>query len=667
MNQSQSKTNAALIKEAVDLLKNQQVLAAEERLDALLARVPTYSKALFYKAVCLRTQGRHRQAIHHLKKALELIPDFGRAWQEIGHNHRDQQKPTDAIQAYRRAVELNPGLLASWRELGAMLTQQGHMAEAQVAQANFSRLSQLPKLLQAVTSLMHEGKLYKAEQLCRQHLKAHPKDVEGMRLLATMGMKLNVLDDAEFLLESALAFEPGFDLARLDYITVLHRRQKFQKAFDQAKELRRRLPNNLSAEMAYANQLAAVGKYESALGVLDELLAHSPNPSNIQMQRGHALKTIGQSNQAIAAYQAAAEQRPSFGDAWWSLANMKTHHFSDRDIEQMERALESEAASSVDIYHLHFALGKAWEDRQAFEASFENYAKGNALKQKEVRYRPEQMQQECQRQKDFFTPRRVDTFAGLGCQAADPIFIVGLPRAGSTLIEQILASHPSIDGTLELPHILATAHRLSGRQLVGETPKYPTSMETLTASEIEDLGIRYLDETRIHRQGAPYFTDKMPNNFRHIGLIKTILPNAKIIDARRHPMAGCFGGFKQLFAEGQEFSYCLENIGRYYVDYVDLMNHWHAVYPDQILQLDYEQVVDDLEGQVARLLDFLGLPFDDACVAFHQTKRSVRTASAGQVRQPIYQSGLTQWRHFEPWLGPLKASLAPLRSMGMAL
>lgn len=650
-----------LLQQAERCLKQQQIRQAETYLDQLLASDPNQFQAHFYKAVCRRAEGDHTQAMVHLRLALQVKSDYGRAWQEIGHNHRDQDDVDAAIRAYRMAVEHNPGLLASWKELARLLQATDHRTEAEVAKANLERLSKLPKILQSVTSMMHEGRLYKAEHLCRGYLKENPKDVEAMRLLAALGVRLNVLDDAEFLLESALEFQPNFDLARLDYVKVLHKRQKFQQAHLQAIELRRRLPNNLASEMIYANQCAAIGEYGEALKVLDGLVGVSPNPANVHMQRGHALKTIGEQAKAIQAYQAAAEEKPFFGDAWWSLANMKTHRFDAKALHIMENQLESDRASPTDLYHLHFALGKAYEDSEAYSGAFEHYAQGNALKKAEVRYSADRMRADFDRQKAFFTPERVNALKGSGHFAQDPIFIVGLPRAGSTLLEQILASHSQIDGTLELPNILAMAHRLNGRQLVHETPNYPNAVGNLEPEAIAALGEQYIQETQVHRGSAPFFTDKMPNNFRHIGLIKTILPNAKIIDARRHPMACCFSGFKQLFAEGQEFSYGLEDIGHYYRDYVDLMAHWDTVYPNEILRVDYESVVADLESQVKRLLAYLELPFEPQCIEFHQTKRSVRTASAEQVRQPIYQSGVEQWRHFEPWLGPLKDTLGDLK------
>jgi len=377
----------------------------------------------------------------------------------------------------------------------------------------------------------------------------------------------------------------------------------------------------------------------------------------VQMLRGHALKTVGRHDDAVSAYRAAYEARPALGDAWWSLANMKTFRFSDGEMERMQTQVDSSGIGRVDEYHLCFALGKAFEDLEEFERAFEFYARGNKLKQEELRYSADRMQDDFDRQKAFFTPERVKEFSGRGVDAPDPIFIVGLPRAGSTLVEQILASHSQVDGTLELPNILATVHRLNGRRARGQEPRYPGVLAELESEKFAGMGQQYLDETRIHRQDAAFFTDKMPNNFRHIGLILSILPNARIIDARRAPMSCCFSGYKQLFAEGQEFSYSLDHIGRYYAGYVDLMAHWRSLYPDSILQVNYEDVVDELEPQVRRMLDFLGLEFEPACVAFHRTRRSVRTASSEQVRKPIYRTGMAQWRNFEPWLAELEQAL----------
>jgi len=639
------------------LLKQKRFDEAAAALQSIVDEQPENIRALYLLAVSHRVRRRFDAALETLDRLRRAAPEYGRAWQEIGHNHRDRDRPAEAVEAYERAVELNPGLAASWRFLGAALAHLGESERSRVAQANYLRLAELPKELVAVTSLMHEGQLYKAEKLCRHYLQNHPHHLEGMRLLAAIGVKLNIYDDAEFLLESALEMDPEFNLARVDYVKVLQKRQKFERAFEEAAELRRRMPGNLSAELTYANQASAVGRYQESLAVLDELLDRAPNPANVQMLRGHALKTIGRHDEAVAAYRAAYTARPGLGDAWWSLANMKTFRFDDEEMRRMQALVDSGELTRLDEYHLCFALGKAHEDREDFERSFEYYARGNRLKKEELRYDADRMQADFERQKRFFTAERADSLRGLGVDDDDPIFIVGLPRAGSTLVEQILASHSRVDGTLELPNILATAHRLNGRLKRGQEPRYPGVLAGLAPERFEEMGRQYLDETRVHRKDAPYFTDKMPNNFRHIGLILSILPNARIIDARRSPMACCFSGYKQLFAEGQEFTYSLEDIGRYYAGYVDLMAHWKALYPASILQVNYEDVVDDLEPQVRRMLDFLDLDFEPACVEFHRTRRSVRTASSEQVRQPIYRSGVEQWRHFESWLEDLERAL----------
>lgn len=647
----------AYLKHAKALVQGQRFGDAIRHLKPVLENNPDNSEALYMLAVCQRYQHRHDQALETLQKLQASAPDYARTYQEAGHNHRETGHPEAAIQAYQQAVTLNPALIASWRELARLHQDQDHTDASEEAREHYQRLSELPHELLSVTSMLHEGKLYKAERLCRAYLKQNPHQVEAMRLLANIGGKLHVLDDAEFLLESCLEFEPDNHRARFDYVNILHKRQKFAAALEQAGKLRAAHPDNPAYQTAYANESMAAGDFDTALTVYDEVLERFPNNHNVHLVRGHALKTIGRGDDAINAYQTAYRRKPNFGDAYWSLANLKTYRFSERELHQMTEQLQHPATGLVDRYHLCFALGKANEDRADYERSFHYYRQGNQLKQSELGYDPELTAAEFTRQRAVCTPALFEQQAGSGHTAADPIFVVGLPRAGSTLIEQILASHSQIDGTLELPNILALAHRLNGRRAQRHDPRYPGVLRELEADELAGFGRQFIEDTQLHRQGAAYFVDKMPNNFRHIGLIHLILPNARIIDARRHPLACCFSGYKQLFAEGQEFSYGLENIGRYYRGYVELMNHWDNVLPGKILQVNYEDVVADLETQVRRMLDYLELPFEPACVEFHKTERSVRTASSEQVRQPIYQTGVEQWRHFEPHLEPLKAAL----------
>jgi tetratricopeptide (TPR) repeat protein len=379
------------------------------------------------------------------------------------------------------------------------------------------------------------------------------------------------------------------------------------------------------------------------------------------------LKTLGKRQEAIESYQAAVAARPDFGDAYWSRANLKTYRFSQEEITQMEAHEAAATTQPVDRYHLCFALGKALEDQGEYAQSWEYYERGNALKRAQSRYRPEITETNTRRQIEVCTAEFFAARTAAGAPDPDPIFIVGLPRSGSTLIEQILASHSKVEGTQELPELPRIVLELQGRDPNPNDPRYPGVLTELTLDDFRKLGERYMAETRTYRQAAsntrrdpaprPFFIDKMPNNFRHLGLLHLMLPNAKVIDARREPLACCFSNFKQLFASGQEFTYDLEDIARYYRTYLELMRHWDEVLPGKALRCEYEDLVEDLEGQVRRILDFCGLAFEPACLEFHKTERSISTASSEQVRQPLFRAGLDQWQHYEPWLGPLKNAL----------
>jgi tetratricopeptide (TPR) repeat protein len=616
------------------------------------------AEALYVKAVAQRYLGQPASALKTLAKLKVRQPAHARACQEEGHNLRQLGQLEQAAAAYQRAVDLNHGLLASWRELAALQQRLGNQREFKMAQAEYSRLSALPSELVSVTSLIHEGKLFRAEKLCRDFLQKNPHHIEAMRLLAMLGMKLFVYDDAEFLLESCVEFAPDYWLARYDYINVLHKRQKFEKALQQARLLLDSYPDNHAFQLAFANENVAVGNFDAALEIYDQVIEKHPGFAQPCLSRGHALKTVGRLDDAIQSYRSAYRVKADFGDAFWSLANLKTYRFTDEEIDRMLGQLDSPVISNVDRFHLCFALGAAYEARKDYARSFRCYEQGNRLKQQDVRYDADKLEAAMRRQAEVCTAELFASKAGMGGQYDDPIFIVGLPRAGSTLLEQILASHSMIDGTMELPNIIALAHRLNGRRFVSEEARYPGILAELSAETLQRFADRFIEDTRFLRKGAAYFIDKMPNNFMHIGLIHLILPNARIIDARRHPMACCFSGFKQLFADGQEFTYGLEEIARYYKGYVRLMEHWDSVLPGRVLRVYYEHLVDNLEDQVRRLLGFLGLPFEENCLHYYQTDRSIRTPSSEQVRQPIYRGGLEQWRHFEPYLGVLKDQLA---------
>lgn len=649
-----------LLREARAHLQNARFAEAAACCAQMLKIAPDNVDALYTLAVTQRMQRQIPAALATLDTLISADPGYGRAWQERGHCFRDSGRTEEAFSAYQRAVTHNGALVASWRLLSELHNAAGRHEAADFAHAQYAHLSALPPELLSVASFIQEGRIYKAEQLCRAFLQRNGHHVEAMRLLADIGMKFNAYDEAEFLLESCKVLAPDNVSAHYDYVKVLRKRQKFELALAEASELRTKEPGNPEFEMLYANENLAIGNFDEAVLIYEALLGSLPNNPGINLTYGHALKTVGRQDDAISAYRRAYQVRPDCGDAYWSLANLKTYRFDDMEIDQMRERQGFASTALDDRYHLCFALGKALEDRGDYGASFEYYELGNRLKREELKYDPARLSNEMRLQRELVTADVLDRFSGAGCTAPDPIFIVGLPRAGSTLLEQILASHSQVEGTMELPNIFALAFRLDRQRIVGEEPEYPGNLGDLTHEDVTRFGEEFIRDTQVYRkQGTPYFIDKMPNNFRHIGLIHMILPNAKIIDARRGAMGCCFSGFKQLFAEGQEFTYGLEEIGQYYTDYVELMTHWDSVLPGKILRVRYEDVVADLETQVRRLLDHCGLPFEEACLNFHQTERAVRTASSEQVRQPIFKSGVDQWENFSEFLDPLRSKLGP--------
>lgn len=649
-----------MLKQARELLQDGRIEASADLARKLLRASPDNDEALYILAVCQRYLKQFDSALESLDRLKTLRPAYGKAWQEEGHLLLAAANKSAALVAFRRAVSLNSSLIASWGALVQLAREFDKQELLTVASDQHARLAALPRELLSVRVMMAEGRNFSAERLCRAFLKENPQHVEGMRLLANLGIKAEVLDDAEFILESAVAFEPDNRFARFDYMNALYRRQKYAESLEQARILRDSDPQNSQYRIAFANQCVAVGDFKQALEIYDDVASKVTNQPTLHLVRGHALKTIGRLEDAIESYRNCYRARPNFGDAYWSLANLKTYRFSDEEMQTMRTAESAAGTRLEDRIHLCFALGKSYEDSGNIPDSMNYYERGNALRKDELRYDADRMSYRLSLQRKFCSAELFEAKKAAGAGSNEPIFIVGLPRAGSTLLEQILASHSQVDGTHELPYISSLAFRLDGRRYVDDKPRYPELLREIPDEQLRKFGDEFLADAKIHRRGAPYFIDKMPNNFRHIGLIQLILPNAKIIDARRHPMACCFSSYKQLFATGQEFTYGLQEIGTYYKDYVELMDHWDRVLPGKVLRVQYEDVVADLETQVRRVLDYCELPFEEACLEFHQTERSVRTPSSEQVRQPIYTSGLEPWRPFEPYLDPLKEALGPI-------
>jgi len=642
------------IRELANNRRHVEALAAAE---ALAAQVPQNCDVLYLLALNQRHLIRIPEALATLERLEQLHPGFSRLYQERGHCHVVLKDAPRAIDAFLRGVNINPALPASWSMLEKLYRMTGDVQNATTAAQHVATLKRLPPEVVLATSLFSDGELMPAENIVRAYLLQHGNHVEAMRLLAKIGIARDVLDDAELLLEAVLTLAPDYRAARHDYALVLVERHKYSQAREQLERLLQVEPDNRQYRTLFATACVGVGEHEKAIPLFRELLVGAPRTEDLHLSVAHALKAIGRREEAIVSYRASAAARPNYGDAYWSLANLKTYRFLDEEIERM-RAHEAAPGTALhDRYHLCFALGKAYEDRNEFAESWRYYERGNALKRSESRYRPEIIENNTSKQIETCTRELFAARAGVGAKPPDPILIVGLPRAGSTLLEQILASHSRVEGTQELSDIQRFVLELQGRDPDLGNPRYPGVLTGMKPEDFLRLGEKYLADTRVYRTDKPYFIDKMPNNFRHIGLIHLILPNARIIDARREPMACCFSNLKQLFANGQEFTYSIDDIARYYRTYLDLMEHWDEVLPGRVLRIWHEDVVDDLETNVRRVLDFCGLDFEPACVEFYKTERSVRTASSEQVRQPIFREGLDQWKNYEPGLGSLKEAL----------
>jgi predicted Zn-dependent protease len=626
----------------------------------LLKDHPDNRDLLYMVAVAQRFLKRVPEALRTLERLERLYPEYPRTFQERGHCYVTQRDVRPAIAGFERAVLLNSALVGSWRALHALYTVNGEPAKAEAAKRELEKLASLPPAIVTAFSMYSDGEIGDAERLVRQYLQQQGDHVEAMRLLAQIGTRHDVLDDAEVLLAKVLQMAPHHDVARYEYAIVLLRRHKHAEAAIQMEALLAREPKNRLYLTTYATVCAGLGRVEEALPRYRELLKEAPEDPELHLSIGHLLKTLGRSDEAIAAYRAAAAARAEYGEAYWSLADMKTYRFADEELARMRAEEAAPPRKLEDRYQLCFAIGKALEDRGAYEESFRYYTRGNELKQSECRYRPIITERNTALQKAVCTREFFASRQGYGAASDAPIFIVGLPRSGSTLIEQILASHSQVEGTMELADIARMVQALQGRDVEGADPRYPAVLAEFSAEDCRRLGEKYLEDTCIYRGGKPRFVDKMPNNFRHLGLIHLILPNARIIDARREAMACCFSNFKQLYASGQQFSYSLEHIARYYRTYVELMDHWETVMPGAILRVQHEELIADVDGGVRRILEFCALPFEPACVEFHRTERRIHTASAAQVRKPVNREGVDQWKHFEPWLGSLKSELGEL-------
>ena len=642
---------------AASLLASNPAAAAEQASE-ILKVIPGQPAAILLRASAQRRLGQLDQAIATLAPLAGEQPNWAAAHFELGFALGAAGQGDKAVAALRHALKLNPEVPDAWRALADHLTLAGDTAAADAAYAQQIRYSTKdPRLVQAAIAL-HDNAIPQAEALLREHLKQHPTDVAAIRMFAEVAARLERYQDSQNLLERCLELAPGFAAARRNYATVLHRQYKDQQALEQVDQLLALDAQDPTYRNLKAAILGALGRYEESIEFYAGILARYPTQEKVWLNYGHALKTAGRQQDSIDAYRKCIALAPNSGAAYWSLANLKTFRFSSDDVKAMRTQLARTDLSDDERVQFHFALGKALEDAREYEGSFDHYARGNSLRRSQMGYDAERTTDRVRRSREILTAQFFDQRRGYGSDAPDPIFILGLPRSGSTLLEQILASHSAVEGTMELPDLISIARKLPGTS--GSGGRFPESLATLSAAECRALGEQYLEQTRIQRKtSAPFFIDKMPNNFAYVGFIQLVLPNAKIIDARRHPIGCCLSVFKQHFARGQGFAYDLDDLGRYYRDYVALMAHFDRVLPGRVHRVIYETMVQDTEGEVRRLLDYCGLPFEEGCLRFYENARAVRTASSEQVRKPIFRDALEHWRHYEPWLDPLKTALGP--------
>ena len=634
---------------------------ADEQAAEILKVVPNQPNAMMLQALAKGRLQQWPEAVDLLRRLSVLQPKWPAAFMELGFALRQAGFGDQAVIALKRSVFLKPDVPKAWLALADLHAAMGDAGAADTAYAMQLKYAAANPHLMAAAGAMAENNLALAERALKNYLKRYPTDVAAIRMLAEVAARLGRTPEAEHLLARCLELSPSFHFARQNYAHILNLNNRSEKVLEQAEILLASDPDNLGYLNLKAVALSKTGDYVNAITLYERVLADNPGYSKIWHSFGHTLKTAGLTERAVEAYRHSIGLEPNFGEAYWSLANLKTFRFTDADIAEMRSRLAGTDLTGEDRFHFDFALAKSLEDQKHYESAFRHYQAGNALRKTMIQYSADRNAHKVEQNKTIFTRDFFAQRSGFGHDSAEPIFILGMPRAGSTLLEQILSSHSRVEGTMELPDVMSFTKELFRSRKDPQNKTYYPSLAELDAGQAAAFGRRYLESTKIHRKaGKPRFIDKMPNNFAHVALIHLMFPNASIIDARRHPMACCFSNFKQHFARGQSFSYTLQDMGRYYRDYVELMAHFDEVLPGRIQRVHYENVVADTESEVRRVLEYCNLPFEEGCLRFFENDRPVRTASSEQVRQPIYKEGVDHWRHFEPWLGPLERALGPV-------
>ncbi|MEZ5573004.1 MAG: sulfotransferase [Halioglobus sp.] len=656
-----SRAPRRLFDEILAQLQARQTLQAIVKCRELLARYPDDINLLGLLGAALGESRRYEEAEQTLNRVIDLAPTFAKPYEDLGVLLMQQNKAEQALPLLAKAVRLDPQLEEAHFQHGKALAQLGRGREADAAFERAFALSPVRRMMALAAEHHQAGRLPEAERLCRQVLQQEPRHVDALRMLGLLAAAAGDLEDAEHLLRQALATAPDHAAAMFELGRVLKELDRPEDAIDIYRELLALQPDNPKAHFRLAGVLAPAALNEEAAEAYRRCLALAPKHAGAWLGLGHMLKTLGQQEDGVAAYQRCLSLEPEFGEAYYSLANLKTYRFEETEIKAMQQHVQSASLNDTSRVNFLFALGKAFEDRGDYEQAWRYYEEGNSRQRMLVSYDPVQTETINDELIAFFDAAFFATVANQGNPDAAPIFILGLPRSGSTLLEQIIASHSQVEGTSELPYIGRLSKSLNHNR--ADAMQYPRVLGELQPRHFHRLGDDYLAMAARHRvTGAARFIDKMPNNFPSVGFIHAILPNAKIIDARRHPMDACLGNLRQLYARGQTFSYDQCDIGEYYLQYLRMMSHWDKVLPGKVLHVQYEDTVADLEKQVRRILEFLELPWEDSCLRFHDTARAVRTASSEQVRQPIYYSSVGFWRHYASHLEELQEILAPVLS-----
>ena len=641
------------INEATQAVKENRFKDAIKLLEINLIEHPDHIDSLYLAGVCSRYLKEFDDAIKYIESLLVHAPDMGRAYQELAHINRDMGNEEKSISNYRQACELNPALISSWMSLYEYFKKNNNKPALDHATEQINKLKSLPNMLLYIDQVMNEGRLGVAELKCREFLKKNPTHTYAMSQLSEIANRLGHFDDAELLLEKAVKFNPNDGELRMKYALVLRKKQKFAETMEQVNILCDKYPDNLAYQAQKASEIMQNGQHEDAIDLFDDILNKNPHNFSTYTSKGHALKTLGKTNDAIESYQSAYKIRPDHGEAFFSLANLKTYSFSDPEFTNMKEQIKRVDLSLRDKAYFHFALAQGYESNQQYDEAFFHLKSGNQIKRDQSKYSIERMDNELQAQIDVCNEEFFKNLDMGGHHTKDPIFILGLPRAGSTLIEQILASHSMIDGTLELPNILSLAQSLRGGDIYGKLGNYPKSMGSLSLDQRVDMGRKFIEDTQMHRGSAPMFTDKMPNNFRLIGFILSALPKAKIIHVKRDARATCWSNYKHYFTDENGFTYNQKDLVQFYTLYSELMDFWLTLYPNKIYNICYEDLTTNQEPETRKLLDYCELEWDDNCLNFHKNKRAVLTASSSQVRQKMYQGSSEAWKKYENYLQPL--------------